>query len=167
MLSWKSGGIATGSNGAAIPTAEDLMRADLNRGGPWSFYFHECTVLENSGGTTAGEQLKMNGKRRCLKKIQSAGASMGICPTPWRSLRRPNPGTPCASAGWHTSGSACRRPARSVARKSRQPARALSPRQLRLPLRRLLPRKPPPQWKLPPPGSHRRGGRRESRRRCA
>jgi hypothetical protein len=28
------------------------------------------------------------------------------------------PGTPCASAGSHTSGSACRRPARSTARKS-------------------------------------------------
>jgi hypothetical protein len=29
-----------------------------------------------------------------------------------------NPGTPCASAGSHTSGSACRRPARSIAQKS-------------------------------------------------
>jgi hypothetical protein len=39
-------------------------------------------------------------------------------PSPWRSLRRPNPGDPCAGSGSHTSGSACRRPARSVERKS-------------------------------------------------
>jgi hypothetical protein len=54
-------------------------------------------------------------------------------------------GASCASAGSNTGGSACRRPARSIARKSRRPARALPPRWLRLPPRRLPPQKLPLQ----------------------
>jgi hypothetical protein len=37
--------------------------------------------------------------------------------SPWRSLRRPNPGTPCASAGSYKSGSGVGRPALSIALK--------------------------------------------------
>jgi hypothetical protein len=34
--------------------------------------------------------------------------ALAVAPSSWRSLRRPNTGTPCASAGSHASGSACR-----------------------------------------------------------
>jgi leucyl-tRNA synthetase len=52
------------------------------------------------------------------KRLAAEFETMPAAPSPWHSLRRLNPGTTCASAGSHTRDSACRRPARSTARKS-------------------------------------------------
>ena len=51
------------------------------------------------------------------KRLAAEFEAMVAAPSPWRSLRRLNPGTTCAGAISHTIGSACRRPARSTARK--------------------------------------------------
>ena len=45
------------------------------------------------------------------KRLAAQFEAMAAAPSPWRLLRRLNPGTTCASAGSHTSCSACRTPA--------------------------------------------------------
>jgi hypothetical protein len=64
----------------------------------------------------AGKHSKLISKGTKLWLLSSR--LWAAAPSPWRALRRLNPGTPCASAGSHTSGSARRSPARSTARKS-------------------------------------------------
>jgi hypothetical protein len=64
----------------------------------------------------AEPQPRQTGKKTSAWLLSSR--PWAAAPLPWRSLRMLNPGTPYASAGSHTRGSACRRPARSIARKS-------------------------------------------------
>ena len=52
------------------------------------------------------------------KRLAAEFEAMGGGALTMALAQRPNPKTPCASAGSHTSGTACRSPARSTARKS-------------------------------------------------
>jgi len=63
VLGWKSGGVATGSCGTAIPTAEGLVGVDFNRGGPWNFYFHEYTELGSASGANSPGSPGMHRRR--------------------------------------------------------------------------------------------------------
>jgi hypothetical protein len=75
-------------------------------------------IISKGTKAAAAEAAVTAAEAIAVADLEEAKPLAAECVTWKRPLRRPNPGTPCASAGSHTSGSACRRPARSTARKS-------------------------------------------------
>jgi hypothetical protein len=93
----------------AAVTAADATAVNVR---VWGFVSGDMRVWNVFSFTTAAADFEKT------KRLAAEFEALGGGALTMALAQETGPGTPCARAGSHTSGSACRRPVRSIARKS-------------------------------------------------